>query len=51
MSVWTFIIANAMHTAGSVYLWLYLLRALRRPVAVSRTPIIAELQKLEASVS
>ncbi len=33
MSTWIFLVADAMRNAGTVYLWLYLLRTLRRPVA------------------
>jgi hypothetical protein len=32
MNAWTIIIVDAMRTAGTIYLWLYLLRTLRRPV-------------------
>lgn len=32
MSAWTVVIADAMRTAGTLYLWLYWLRTLRQPV-------------------
>jgi hypothetical protein len=51
MSVWIVIIADAVRNAGTVYFWLYFLRSFRRPVAAERAPTVAELQKLEASVS